>query len=1574
MISNAPSGVWIVHDAQRKQWWFVVVRRSSTRPTDVVLAQSDRVLKSYEADPGLVDEHANNERRIAQGGYGDRQIFELVQNAADELRDARGGEIAVVLTESHLYCANEGSPVTAEGVDTILRMSTSKKRGGQIGRFGVGVKSVLAISDTPEFFSTEGAEKFGLGFDRAWSSDRILTVVPSAGHTPVLRMARLLDVGRSRHEDPVLDELLGWATTVVRLPLVKGAAQRIAVDLHSFPVEFSLFSPHVGTVTLVDRRGRPRQRQVDQRSVGERRTIEETRLDGTVAQHEWRVFSCTHAPSDAALGSAGELHDRPQIDISWAVPRRSGARGMFWSYFPTKFATTLRGILNAPWKTSEDRQAIFDGNTFNDELLGVAATLVVDSLPHLADEDDPGSYIDYLPGRGREAPQFADERLTLSIWASAATRPSLVDQDGRFRRPSELHMHPEELREDWLREWASCPDRPSDWVHHRADGRERRARVKLIMHKAGVRTESSLVEWLEALVVTGTPKGSAGAVRIASGMVAAQHPLADQARTARILLVEDGSMVVPVRGEVFRRTGADFADGLSYVDERVVAEFGVTNALDTLGVREADAAGRFASVVDQGLEGYDEARWASFWELSRDAGSIAVLEVLRAQPAVFREALRVRTAAGAFALLTSCLLPGPVVPADGTRDGAVTVDTRFHSADLTILRAMGMLERPVLEREPQGESWFTDYREFAWRKYLRGLEDGEHRPQMRTMRIEGPPPPGPLGVFRELSPEGQSAFLAALPAATPVTRWTMQVGRQHQTRQNIASPLAWMARSVGSIATSRGVRPVVRAVGPALSEYDDLLPVAAVGTAVAASLYLPATLDAVRDHTWSDLVAEAAASTDDEFAGAVYSLLFHADVAWPDGGVTRCRVGDDWATDRPDNEIAVTPSKPVYADLRRERVPALLVPTAEDAETMIEHWGMLAPEQVMSRELRHVAESPGQPLSEMFPALRMRHRHAVEGMFVVRCTELEEVTRTPNGVTAASLRRAVNERNLLVLRPEGDEDVLLAADEALRLGLGADGRQSVMDQRHQQARSERRRAVRLASSTEEKILQVVGEEQLRAGLPHGLEEADRRRTGRAPSAIRVAQLALHTHGQSILRHHAKDIAEHDETAPRSFSGSTAARLHVADLGLPEEFAGAVVVTPPEMEEIEGPSDLPQLHDYQERVAARMVEHLLSPVPGRAMLSLPTGAGKTRVAVEAITRFVRERGAPAGPVLWIAQSEELCEQAVQSWKFVWSKAGPAERLVINRFWGGNDAAPVTGATQLVVATDATLNSRLGKVDHEWLRKAAVVIVDEAHRAVSSGYTKILGQLGIERSRTARPLIGLSATPFRGRSEQQTSWLVNRFGARRLDTGIFEEGREYEALQQIGVLARIEHRELAGSTIRLDAKELTRATTFSTLPSSAEEELGQDMQRNETLLDAITGLPEEWSILVFATSVEHSKLLTALLNERGRSATSIDGFTPVGERRSKIEGYRAGRYRVVVNFNVLAQGFDAPRTNAVVIARPTYSPNIYQQMIGRGLRGPRNGGHETCMILDVRDNVQNYRGELAFTEFEYLWGTQ
>ena len=68
-------------------------------------------------------------------------------------------------------------------------------------------------------------------------------------------------------------------------------------------------------------------------------------------------------------------------------------------------------------------------------------------------------------------------------------------------------------------------------------------------------------------------------------------------------------------------------------------------------------------------------------------------------------------------------------------------------------------------------------------------------------------------------------------------------------------------------------------------------------------------------------------------------------------------------------------------------------------------------------------------------------------------------------------------------------------------------------------------------------------------------------------------------------------------------------------------------------------------------------------------------------------------------------------------------------------------------------------------------------------------------------------------------------------------------------------------------------------------------------------------------------------------------------------------------------MLSTGFDAPGTDAILIARPTTSPVLYSQMLGRGLRGPRVGGNPECLLLDLKDNLIGLPDErVCFTLFD------
>ncbi|MFD7444621.1 DEAD/DEAH box helicase [Streptomyces sp. NPDC059909] len=1537
----------------------------------VVLEQSDRSLGTYRTDPGRILEDANGERRIQQGGYGERQLYELVQNGADELRNREmSGRIEVILTQDHLYCANEGAPVTAEGAETILRMSVSKKRGGQIGRFGVGVKSVLSVTDTPQFFSITGS----FGFDREWSRNLIHGVHPHAEETPVLRMARPLDLARERRDDRILNELFGrGAVTVVRLPLLHGAAARLGRDIRSFPREFPLFSPHVGTIELVDRRvGAEYHRTLSGVRNGSIHTLHVMENTEPPVEERWRVFTLPYSPTDKTREASGELHDRPVIDITWAVPDSGRELGAFWAYFPTHYPMTLRGILNAAWKTNEDRQHLVDGTALNEELLHAAANLVADSLEHLTDPGDPAGHLAHLPGRFKERRNWADGRMIQGVWRAASTKPSLPDQDGILRKPDDLHIHPDELQLDWLDMWAAHPGRPTAWVHRSVEvDRERRGKLGHII-EAAKRERTSVKDWLEALVVDGTPQASACALRILAGMIRAGSRHIAEAREARILLTEQHGLVAPKPNTVFRPVLDDtLPNEMVYVHADLAADRGLGSDLDLIGIHEADAMGRFEAVVDQGFARYSDSSWEEFWKLSRQAGSDQSVAIIRRKVAHPTSTLKVRNGSGDFRIIASCLLPGPVVPADGSRDRSVAVDGRFHRDDIRVLRDLGARSGPELEQDPRDESWFEDYIDNRHRAYCAKLPTNAHRPQKTTIRLVGASPAGPLGFLMRLSDEGRAAFVAALPERGMVRNWTLQVGRQASTQQAVASPLRWVVAKYGRFHTDHGLLSQDLCVGPTLAEHSAVLPVAKLSPAQAEALNMPAALDEVGARVWDGVHERITSSEDDSFVGKAYALLTRAEAEFPEGVETRCRIGSEWGS-RPDTDIAVTSAREEYDALVREQVPALLVGAEEDAVLLRDRWGMCRPEDKIQKELDYASEAEPELILGRFPALRLRSDVEAGDAWFQSCSRLEQVIRTPTGSRPVALKSALEGRVALIERPQDDLEILIEASKVFGWRLSATECRQVLDLQERQRANERLQQVTRAESVIDKLLLLVGEDALRSGLPDGLLEDERVNSKADPQGRRIAELAYNAYKDEILQKYSKDIASRWPEAPSSYHGDAGARRFVNTHRFPEAFAGAKTVSPPQVETVRGPVDFPRLHDYQERLAGNLFYLLTDPDPKRAMLCMPTGSGKTRVAAEAVIRAIKHRR-PRGPILWIAQSEELCEQAVQSWKFVWEKVGAErENLSISRLWSSNSATDIRSHAHLVVATDAKLEHCLHTDEYAWLREAAAVIVDEAHTSLAPRYTKLFEHLGLTSRKTERPLVGLTATPFRGRSVHDTDRLVQRYGRTRLDRGVLEEN-PYPQLQEMGVLAQVEQRLLLGTTVSMSEAELASMDTFGgMLPRSVEQRLADNHERNRMLVDEIASLPADWPVLLFATSVAHAKLIAAKLTDINISAEAVDASTSTSERRKRIDDFRSGRIRVLSNYGVLTQGFDAPATRVVIVSRPTYSPNVYQQMIGRGLRGPKNGGKETCLILNVADNIENYGHDLAFTEFEYLWG--
>jgi hypothetical protein len=294
--------------------------------------QFEKAVASYSAQRYLVSEHANLEESIRTGGYASRTLLELVQNAADALAgsdytaqpDAGRVEIVLDLDRQILYCANDGRPFSGSGIRAITMAHLSEKRGDEIGRFGLGFKSVLAISETPQVLS----RSIAFGFNSAEARTALKTVAPDVKRYPVLRTATPIDAAAEIDSDPVLAELAAWATTIVKLPAATNL-QRLHTEIEEFSSEFLLFVHAVRQVRLRVLGPVPFDTSHISRDLGDGRLRIE-RPSGS--NDEWLVLDRMHTPTHEARQQVGEAVSRERVKVTVALPAEQSHRrvGEFW--------------------------------------------------------------------------------------------------------------------------------------------------------------------------------------------------------------------------------------------------------------------------------------------------------------------------------------------------------------------------------------------------------------------------------------------------------------------------------------------------------------------------------------------------------------------------------------------------------------------------------------------------------------------------------------------------------------------------------------------------------------------------------------------------------------------------------------------------------------------------------------------------------------------------------------------------------------------------------------------------------------------------------------------------------------------------------------------------------------------------------------------------------------------------------------------------------------------------------------------------------------------------------------------
>lgn len=1550
--------------------------------------QLNAAISSYIADPKLLREHANLEDSFRAGGYAKRQVLELVQNAADALLRGDGrGHVAVVLTDGALYCANEGRPFDDAGIDAVTHAYISDKRGDEIGRFGHGFKSILAITGSPQIFSR--SISFELNGDQARRA--LEKVSPSAQRTPQFRIPTVVNARTEISADPVLAELAGWASTIIKMPLSTGH-ERLADQIRGFPTEFLLFANAVNALTMEDRRTTAESYRYEH--LCEKLENNEFTLNRPSKQSErWLVVEHMHRPSAAALAVVAETIARDQVKIAYAAPLDvpiTGRLGSFWAYYPLEEKTTAWGIFNAPWAVNDDRTNMLS-NTYNEEILDVFVEIFLDAVPRFRTAADPARHLDYLPSRAREFRGYGDQILTTKVPHRSRSAALVPNSRGTLVKSSSLRTL--SFDEAWQgrdtgaemhRIWQRAPHTDTQvphWTCFKTQTRFLRLRELFLDESASLDPESretyrdvdfiGVATWLTELGAEGSDlQYASDALRILGNIPDMAARL--RGLEARLVPTDQGFVKVAQSKTVFLPSESHPAiDGITTVSVEFLKNAENANILRKLGFHEIAPESALEAFLSQCDEDSPAEKWEQVWDMFLDVSERQSLDIL-ARHIGEGGLIRVMTLAGEWRPAEDVVnseVTGVVM-----KDPARALDGSFHSRGLA--QAAGVVtgvdsKYPVIE-----EKLFMEYRAWAEAEYRSQLPNRSAAESIEA-RFAYEYAPGPISIFIEFDAIADSEALVdwtarILRVATSAEQWPLRYASDAPAAMVLA-PHLWAARTFGLVNTGWGPCRAAEALSPSLNEYVGYLPVSL--EPAARKLHLVENLDEVPAEVWREFLERShpVKVAGDRQHATLCKLISKALLASADGGrrsssipavingaVRPCRSSDVYVA-REIEELEY---------LQASERPYIYCLDLQDLETIMARSDCHLASEAISFALNVSEPNDPEAIGDVFPGLRDYVQRSVLETDLVRCAGLARRVITPDGTKDKPVRSALDGGVLYVAEGTSDYEVLESIGLEFESKLTTQDIEDILRQRDEAAVRELKTACRACATDEGRLELLVGTKKLRAKLPSGLLPA-LNALGADTSEAAIPRIFLDVHGSDSLRELSNELAAKSLIIPQNWAGSSGAKRFVKDLGFDGRFAGERAASIPSSELVLGRPGLKPLHDYQEAASDEIRRLLLTArgAAGKAMIELPTGAGKTRVAVESIVRsFLADE--IQGPVLWIAQSEELCEQAVQSWSEVWREFSDERALLIGRLWNKHEVSDPDTDLSVIVATDAKLDtSVVDSSTYEWLSDPTAVVVDEAHVAGDSQrYSRIFKWLGVDGRHHERPLMGLSATPFRGRSDDATEKLAARFGRNLVNSLGADPIAE---LQKRGVLSRVTREVLDGTRIELDQSELNDADKFNRLSATVLTRIATDEYRTKRIIDHVLQLPNDWPILIFTSSVLSAQIVAALLRSMHVSAASISGTTRRHERRRIVNSFKQGDIRVVVNCDVLTQGFDAPSVRALYIARPTLSPGAYMQMVGRGLRGPLNGGSEECLIVDLQDSITNLGRNLAYREYEQFW---